>query len=265
MNIDVRQLWTKFRPSSSAKPYYGVAHDQPSETELLSYNDQLLPSSSPLPARDSQSEGSGSRNNDSGRNELEESEAQGSHQSKPDWIGGVYLCAKGTAILLLLNLTLTATAAGLASKYTQRGGSFIVAVIYDGSCNTTSRWNTALHLIVNIFSTCILAASNYCMQTLVAPSRDELDISHAKRQWLDIGSASVKNLFVISFDRLGLWLVLLITATPFHLLYVLLANACIMNCAHLLGITPSPSSHFHLLPIGPSLVHTILTQTTYGI
>ncbi|KAF5855729.1 hypothetical protein ETB97_008565 [Aspergillus alliaceus] len=43
--------------------------------------------------------------------------------------------------------------------------------------------------------------------------------STARGRWLDVGSASVKNLFAIGRDRLGLWVVLLVTTTPFHLLY----------------------------------------------
>ncbi|KAE8134430.1 hypothetical protein BDV38DRAFT_255458, partial [Aspergillus pseudotamarii] len=57
------------------------------------------------------------------------------------------------------------------------------------------------------------------MQTLVAPTRDEIDLFHAKRRWLEIGGSSFRNLFAIPLSRLGLWLILLLTATPFHLLY----------------------------------------------
>lgn len=58
------------------------------------------------------------------------------------------------------------------------------------------------------------------MQTLVAPTREEIDEFHVRGRWLDIGSASVKNLLAIGRGRLVLWVVLLITTTPFHLLYV---------------------------------------------
>lgn len=57
------------------------------------------------------------------------------------------------------------------------------------------------------------------MQTLVAPTRSEIDIYHAKLRCLHIGGSSLKNLFAISYTQLGLWLILLLTATPFHLLY----------------------------------------------
>lgn len=84
----------------------------------------------------------------------------------------------------------------------------------------TSQWSTALHLIINILSTGILAASNYCMQTLVAPTREDIDASHARGKWLDIGTPSLGNLKVTPKHRVALWLVLWITATPFHLMYV---------------------------------------------
>ena len=56
------------------------------------------------------------------------------------------------------------------------------------------------------------------MQTLVAPTREEVDRAHASGKWLDIGSASIKNLLAIGKDRLALWIVLMITTTPFHLM-----------------------------------------------
>ncbi|KAF4760760.1 hypothetical protein HAV15_006242 [Penicillium sp. str.  len=91
------------------------------------------------------------------------------------------------------------------------------AVIYQSSCTLSNRWDIALHLTINILGTSILAASNYCMQTLVAPTREEIDEFHVRGRWLDIGSASVKNLLAIGRGRLVLWVVLLITTTPFHL------------------------------------------------
>ncbi|ODM16736.1 hypothetical protein SI65_07701 [Aspergillus cristatus] len=139
-------------------------------------------------------------------------------KSRSGWIDGVYLCAKASCFVLLLNLVLISTAAGLASRY-PNNGSFSARVFYQGSCTLSDRWVTALHLIINILSTAILAASNYCMQTLVAPTREEINKFHECCRWLDIGGASIRNLFAIGRYRLALWVVLLITATPFHLLY----------------------------------------------
>lgn len=147
--------------------------------------------------------------------------AEDGTSSKPPtrgWIEGVYLCAKGSTVVLFLHLMFVAIAAGLASRYPDKRGFASGSVMYEGSCVLTKRWSIALHLIINILSTCILGASNYCMQTLVAPSREDIDQAHARRRWLDIGCASLRNLFAIGRSRLGLWAVLMVTATPFHLM-----------------------------------------------
>lgn len=141
-----------------------------------------------------------------------------STQREKQWINGVYLCAKAGAVVFIINLTFIGIAAGLASRFPDNESFGNSAVIYRGDCGISKRWDTALHMIINVLSTCILAASNYCMQTLVAPTREEIDSHHAVWKWLDIGSASVKNLFAIEKYRLVLWLVLMLTATPFHLM-----------------------------------------------
>ncbi|CAG8279342.1 unnamed protein product [Penicillium salamii] len=135
------------------------------------------------------------------------------------WISGVYMCARCAAVVLLINLIFIAVAGGLDRNHhtsLQFSGS---RVFYEGSCTVSKRWDTALHLIINALSTCMLGASNHCMQSLVAPTREEVDACHAQGKWLDIGNASVRNLFSIAKSRTLLWLVLMITATPFHVLY----------------------------------------------
>ncbi|KAJ6071510.1 hypothetical protein N7499_009524 [Penicillium canescens] len=137
----------------------------------------------------------------------------------PGWISGVNLCAKIASGILFINIIFIAVAAGLARKHPTSLQFSTSQVFYEGSCNLTKRWNVALHFIINILSTGILAASNYCMQSLVAPTREEVDACHAQGKWLDIGTASIRNLFSIEKRRIVLWLALMITATPFHLLY----------------------------------------------
>ncbi|KAJ5961043.1 uncharacterized protein N7479_008193 [Penicillium vulpinum] len=146
-------------------------------------------------------------------------EREPSSLQKPRWINGVLLCAKASTVLLLLNIIFIAVAAGLSSRNAENSAFSSAQIVYQGSCVLSKRWNIALHLIINILSTGILGASNYCMQSLVAPSREEIDKYHARGRWLDIGCSSVRNLFLIGRSRLALWLVLLVTATPFHLLY----------------------------------------------
>ncbi|KAL2821811.1 hypothetical protein BDW59DRAFT_163993 [Aspergillus cavernicola] len=139
--------------------------------------------------------------------------------STTPWIKGVYICAMSGVVVLFTNFVLVCIAAGFASKYPENVGISSAEVIYKGSCDIVQRWDVAVHLLINILSTTILAASNYCMQTLVAPSREEVDRRHGRNQWLDIGIPSFRNLSAIEPFRRCSWIVLLVTATPFHLMY----------------------------------------------
>jgi hypothetical protein len=54
--------------------------------------------------------------------------------------------------------------------------------MYTGNCDVAFRWSTGLHLLINILGSA--GASNYCMQRLVAPIREEIDKAHEKGKWL---------------------------------------------------------------------------------
>ncbi|KAI4929197.1 hypothetical protein J4E86_011725 [Alternaria arbusti] len=68
-----------------------------------------------------------------------------------------------------------------------------------------SQWNTALHVLINALSTMLLAGSNYTMQVLSSPTRQDVDAAHARGQWLDIGVLSPRNLRLIPRKRAALW------------------------------------------------------------
>ncbi|OAL05186.1 hypothetical protein IQ06DRAFT_361376 [Phaeosphaeriaceae sp. SRC1lsM3a] len=53
-----------------------------------------------------------------------------------------------------------------------------LGVLYEGSCESTKKTNIGVHLIINILSSALLGASNYCMQCLSAPTRPEVDKAH---------------------------------------------------------------------------------------
>jgi hypothetical protein len=91
--------------------------------------------------------------------------------------------------------------------------------LLQGSCATVRRLNVWVHLLVNVLSTLLLCASNYCMQVLVAPTRTELDRAHSHRQWLHIGVPSLHNLMRIGRVRTLLWTLLLMSSLPLHLLF----------------------------------------------
>jgi hypothetical protein len=152
-------------------------------------------------------------------------QVEGTVFQEPHWIRGVYLCARAGACVLLINVISMSVAAGLSTRYSAESQISGSKIVYQGKCSAVRNWDVALHLIINALSTCILGASNYCMQSLVAPTREEIDMCHDKGEWLDIGTASIRNLFKISRRRVVLWVILLITATPFHVLYVSVIKA----------------------------------------
>ena len=132
------------------------------------------------------------------------------------WIEGVYICARASACIFILYLVLIATAAGLARRYPSDNKLSGSRLFHRDVCTKTKKWDTTIHFVINALSTGILAAGNYAMQTLVAPTREEIDFHHARRRWLDIGSASIRNLFLIGKPRVILWVLLLLTTLPFH-------------------------------------------------
>ncbi|CAG8277921.1 unnamed protein product [Penicillium salamii] len=118
---------------------------------------------------------------------------------QPRWISNIRWCAYCSVGVLLLNIIFAST---LAAGAAENGG-------------------ISLHLLINLLSTVALAASSCCMQVLVAPIREQVDQCHAQGKWLDIGIPGVRNLTIVGPFRVGLWLILLLTSMPFHLMYVI--------------------------------------------
>ena len=94
-----------------------------------------------------------------------------------------------------------------------------IGTILDGSCEKTKNLSLWLHLAINALSTILLGASNYCMQCLSSPTRQEVDKAHNQGIWLDIGVPGIRNLRRISRRRLVLWMLLTLSSIPLHLLY----------------------------------------------
>lgn len=137
------------------------------------------------------------------------------------WIKGVMLCAWGSSAILALNVILAIIAIIIA--YTRSSDSdthFEYAELYRGSCSITNGWTTGMHLVINFFSTILLAASNYSMQCLSAPSRADIDRAHSNRTWLDIGVFSARNLWAMDGRRKLLWMILFISSVPVHMMLV---------------------------------------------
>ena len=137
---------------------------------------------------------------------------------------GILSGAVVAAVVLLINLSFTIWA--LSRFRTQSG----LGTLYDGSCKKTRTLAFWLHLVINVFSTLLLGASNYGMQCLSSPTRSEIDKAHRRGIWLDIGVPSVTNLRRLSTTRVTLWWLLAISSIPLYLLY----NSAIFSslCTH---------------------------------
>src|SRR5262245_57077854 len=132
--------------------------------------------------------------------------------SSNDWKSGVKFCTAATFIVFATNLSVTIWA---ATHYKTKDGR---QVLYEGDCSAVAKLSTITHVIINTLSTVILSSSNYCMQCLSAPTRQEVDRAHDNGWWLDIGVLSPRNLGGIEKRRLILWCILGMSSMPIHLL-----------------------------------------------
>jgi hypothetical protein len=107
----------------------------------------------------------------------------------------------------------------LAWAVHSRGITGGLGVLYEASCEATKGANIGVHLLINILSSALLGASNYCMQCLSAPTRPEVDKAHHKGNWLDIGIPSLRNVVSSNFGmrKKIRWWILAISSLPLHL------------------------------------------------
>lgn len=115
------------------------------------------------------------------------------------------------SMILTINIIITSWAAN------QHPASKGVGVPFSGDCKRAKLLNTWLQLIVNLLSSTLLAASNFCMQCLTSPTRSELDKAHSRGRSLDIGLSSMQNITAIGKKRRLLWIGLALSAMPLHL------------------------------------------------
>jgi hypothetical protein len=93
-----------------------------------------------------------------------------------------------------------------------------VGTFMTGNCLTVGRWNSFWHAVLNVASMLFLGAGNYCMQVLVAPSREEVNKAHREGRSMDIGIHSLGNILRISSKRRITWFILGVVSTSMHLL-----------------------------------------------
>lgn len=94
-----------------------------------------------------------------------------------------------------------------------------LSAIFDGDCGSARTLLDALRLVISVTSSLVLLSSNYFMQLIVAPSREDVDAAHRRSRWIDVGVPSTRNLRFVSNRRRVMWLFLALSSLPFHLLF----------------------------------------------
>ncbi|KAK0372027.1 hypothetical protein CLIM01_10616 [Colletotrichum limetticola] len=92
-----------------------------------------------------------------------------------------------------------------------------VGILLDKDCSTIRILNSGIHILINVLGIILFAGSNYCMQGLMAPTRPEIDDAHAKQQWLDVGVASVRNFWNITWKKKIFWVLIAASSLPLRL------------------------------------------------
>ena len=130
------------------------------------------------------------------------------------WRAGALASCLTALLVLIINISVMIWA---TAKYPLAGH---VGLLFNGDCAKAKSINAWLQVAVNILSTVLLGASNYCMQCLSSPTREEVDRAHARGVFLHIGVPSAHSIWGIGRRRRSLWLVLAISALPLHFVYV---------------------------------------------
>lgn len=93
-------------------------------------------------------------------------------------------------------------------------------LLMSGNCDRIRQFNSGSHVLISLLSTAMLSSTNYFLQCLSAPTREEIDRAHhmRPRRWLEIGVSSIRNLENIAPKRVLLWVALAMSSIPLHLL-----------------------------------------------
>lgn len=127
-----------------------------------------------------------------------------------------FTVASGALAGFLILLTNIITLAVMYGKF--RVVDYTIT-FFTGSCDTASTVTIASHVVINILSTILLAASNFSMQCLSSPTRKEVDAAHARKHWLSIGTPTIRNLYFVSKQKALLWVILAISSFPLHMFW----------------------------------------------
>ncbi|KAI1452582.1 hypothetical protein F4805DRAFT_472335 [Annulohypoxylon moriforme] len=128
---------------------------------------------------------------------------------------GIVSCMLVVALAFILNLSL------LLYLVIRDDGFKSYGDLFTESCDQMKTIETVVHLIINILSSMVVTATNYCSQILVAPTQAEVTRAHEKGDWLETGVPSFHNLLYgrISGKRRLIWTIIMISSVPLHLFW----------------------------------------------
>jgi hypothetical protein len=120
-----------------------------------------------------------------------------------------------TAACMSVLVLVANVVAGIVIRTKYKSQNSVVS-LYKGDCRYVQNLDTAIHVIINVLTSLLLAASNLCMQILTAPTRQEVDKAHAEERWLDLGVQSWRNVKSVGWIRTSVWACLGLSSLPLH-------------------------------------------------
>ena len=130
------------------------------------------------------------------------------------WRVAALVSCVAVGVVLLFNIIVTVYA---VITYPPNGDG--IGQFDSTNCDEVRNNNIVLHIGLNIVATILVGASNYNMQCLTAPTREEINKRHETDSSLDIGIQSVRNLRYLPRWKVILWASLLLSTLPLHLLW----------------------------------------------
>ncbi|RYC59995.1 hypothetical protein CHU98_g6216 [Xylaria longipes] len=129
------------------------------------------------------------------------------------WRGGIVYNTLLTLLILIVGII------GLILVVTKTKVFSGQLAIYTGDCATANRIDIGVHVVINVFTIVLLAGANYVFQILTSPTRREITEAHDRKQWLDIGVSSLRNLFHVSTFRAIMGAATLLIAIVIQVIY----------------------------------------------
>ncbi|ESU07866.1 hypothetical protein FGSG_02430 [Fusarium graminearum PH-1] len=122
-----------------------------------------------------------------------DNDSKESTKKMDDWKVSLISGSCACTAVFIINLGLTIWS-GVSLKDAADSTETSRRIMYEGTCSTTRNINLVIHLIINVFGSILLSASNYGMQCLSTPTRADVDRAHAQGKWVDIGIPSFRFL-----------------------------------------------------------------------